>query len=46
VSGSVLPEATEYPTDLPEQRGGSQDPRLLREPTNGVGISHGLGSKA
>lgn len=46
VSGSVLPEATEYPTNLPEQRGGSQDPRLDREPTNGVGISHGLGSKA
>lgn len=44
VSGSVLPEATEYP-DLPAQRGGSQDPRLDREPTNGVGISHGLGSK-
>lgn len=44
VAGSVLPEATEYP-DLPEQFGGSQDPRLEREPTNGVGISHGLGSK-
>jgi hypothetical protein len=45
VAGSVLPEATEYP-DLPEERGGSRDPRLNREPTNGVGISHGLGSKA
>jgi hypothetical protein len=44
VAGSVLPEATEYP-DLPEQLGGSQDPRVDRKPTNGIGISHGLGSK-
>ncbi|HEX2149687.1 MAG TPA: hypothetical protein VHI31_05905 [Actinomycetota bacterium] len=44
VAGSVLPEATEYP-DLPEQLGGSQDPRLDRRPTNGIGISHGLGSR-
>ncbi len=44
VAGSVLPEATEYP-DLPAQPGGSQDPRLARAPTNGIGISHGLGSK-
>ena len=44
VAGSVLPEATEYP-DLPEQFGGSQEPRLERAPTNGIGISHGLGSK-
>ena len=43
VAGSVLPEATEYP-DLPRQLGGSQDPRLTRRPTNGIGISHGLGS--
>jgi hypothetical protein len=44
VAGSVLPPATEY-ADLPRQLGGSQDPRLERAPTNGVGISHGLGSK-
>jgi hypothetical protein len=45
VAGSVLPPATEYP-DLPRQVGGSRDPRLERSPTNGVGISHGLGSKS
>lgn len=45
VSGSVLPPATEYP-DLPRQAGGSRDPRLDRAPTNGIGISHGLGSKS
>lgn len=43
VAGSVLPEATEYP-DLPSEPGGSQDPRLDRAPTNGIGISIGLGS--
>lgn len=43
-AGSLLPEATEYP-DLPKALGGSQDPRLERQATNGIGISHGLGSK-
>ncbi len=45
VAGSVLPEATEYP-DLPRAFGGSQDPRLERQATNGIGISHGLGSRS
>ncbi|CAN5885638.1 hypothetical protein BH23ACT12_BH23ACT12_01860 [soil metagenome] len=45
VAGSMLPEATEY-ADLPKALGGSQDPRLERQPTNGIGISHGLGSKS
>lgn len=45
VAGSLLPEPTEYP-DLPKALGGSQDPRLERQATNGVGISHGLGSRS
>lgn len=43
VAGSVLPEATRF-DDLPPGLGGSQDPRAERAPTNGLGISHGLGS--
>lgn len=41
VAGSVLPDATRY-ADLPGQPAGSRDPRMTREPTNGIGISHGL----
>lgn len=44
-AGSVLPAATEFP-DLPVQPGGSRDPRMSLAPTNGIGISHGLGSSS
>lgn len=43
VAGSDLPEATAF-AELPPALGGSQDPRVVRAPTNGLGISHGLGS--
>jgi hypothetical protein len=45
VAGSVLPPATEFP-DLPAQPGGSRDPRMSVTATNGIGISHGLGSSS
>lgn len=45
VAGSVLPPATRFP-DLPPQPGGSRDPRMSVTATNGIGISHGLGSSS